>query len=66
VILQGEIADRKTGGSLERLCQTIPATGKPFWTLDDPANAHLTMLGAAPIGPEQQCHPELFATKDTA
>jgi hypothetical protein len=39
------------GGSLERLCQTIPATGKPLWTLDDPANAALIALGARPISP---------------
>jgi hypothetical protein len=34
------------GGNLERLCTTISATGKPFWTLDDAANALLVALGA--------------------
>lgn len=36
------------GGSLERLCQTLTTTGKPFWTLHDPANANLIALGARP------------------
>ena len=40
------------GGSLDRLCHTIPATGKPFWTLDDPANAALIQLGAAALSNE--------------
>lgn len=41
------------GGGLERLCQTIPATGKPFWTLDEPANAPLIALGAHSFQPRQ-------------
>lgn len=38
-------------GSLERLCKTIPATGKPLWTLADPVNAPLVALGARPFQP---------------
>jgi len=37
------------GGGLERLCQTIPATRKPVWSIDDPANTRVFELGAAPI-----------------
>jgi predicted Rossmann fold nucleotide-binding protein DprA/Smf involved in DNA uptake len=40
------------GGGLERLCQTIPATGKPLWTIDDPANAGLIAIGARLIAPD--------------
>jgi len=40
-----------SGGSLDRLCQTLPTTGKPVWTLDDPTSAPLVTLGARPISP---------------
>jgi predicted Rossmann fold nucleotide-binding protein DprA/Smf involved in DNA uptake len=37
------------GGSLERLCQVISASRKPFFTVDDPINAPLAVLGARPL-----------------
>lgn len=42
-----------SGGGLEHLCHTIPATGKPLWTLADPANAPLVALGAHSFQPCQ-------------
>jgi hypothetical protein len=40
------------GGTLERLCRVIPASGKPLWTLDDPANAGLVAIGARVVTPD--------------
>ena len=33
------------------LCPQIPGTGKPCWTLDDPANSHLISLGFKTLQP---------------
>jgi len=43
------IAHASPGGRLEHLCRDLVASGKPIWTLDDPANAHLAALGAVPL-----------------
>lgn len=40
------------GGKLDRLADELLASGKPVWTLDDPANAALIARGARPIRPE--------------
>jgi hypothetical protein len=48
------------GGGLERVCQTIPVTGKPFWTLADDSNAALAEIGAKPLRIEEFAR--LFAT----
>lgn len=39
------------GGKLERLADELLESGKPVWTLDDPANAKLVGRGAKPIVP---------------
>jgi hypothetical protein len=43
------IAHASPGGQLERLCRDLVATGKPLWTLNDPANAHLLAIGIRPF-----------------
>lgn len=40
------------GGKLERLAAELLASGKPVWTLDDPANAALKNAGARTISPQ--------------
>ncbi len=45
------VAHASPGGKLERLCQEMPATGKPCWTLDDPANSHLISFGFKALQP---------------
>ena len=45
------VAHASPGGKLERLCQEMPTTGKPCWTLDDPANSHLILLGFKAMQP---------------
>jgi hypothetical protein len=47
------------GGNLERLCQTIPATGKVFWTIAHGSNANLIHLGATPFSPGTSLPPEM-------
>lgn len=37
------------GGKIDRLATDLLATDKPIWTLDDPANQHLTDRGARPV-----------------
>lgn len=41
------------GGKTEQLCHQVVAWGKPLFTLDDDANAHLIELGAIPLGPAE-------------
>lgn len=43
------VAHASPGGQLERLCRDLVASGKPIWTLDDPANSHLLALGIQPF-----------------
>lgn len=43
------VAHASPGGKLERLCRDAIGKGKPFWTLDDPANGHLVAMGAMPF-----------------
>ncbi|MBI3786059.1 MAG: DNA-binding protein [Deltaproteobacteria bacterium] len=50
------------GGSLDRLCRDHIAGRKSFWTLDDPANVHLTALGATVLAPSSQDMVNLLAS----
>lgn len=57
------IPHASSSGGLERLCQAVPATGKPFWTLDDPMNANLAASHAHMFATDQlptnwAAHPE--------
>jgi len=43
------IAHAGKGSKTENLCREALARGKPVFTLDSPANAHLVKLGAVPV-----------------
>lgn len=45
------VAHAAPGGQLERLCRDLITAGKPIWTLEDPANAHLIALGLRVLRP---------------
>jgi predicted Rossmann fold nucleotide-binding protein DprA/Smf involved in DNA uptake len=45
------VAYAAQGGKTEQLCREALILGKPLYTLDDKANAHLVDLGAKPISP---------------
>ena len=40
------------GGKVETLCREMISWNKPLYTLDDPSNANLIEMGAAPIRPK--------------
>jgi predicted Rossmann fold nucleotide-binding protein DprA/Smf involved in DNA uptake len=47
------VAHAAPHSATEQFCRELLAWGKPLYTLEDPANTHLTALGAKPLVPQE-------------